>query len=56
MQRLTLNANVDVPTAPTVPAALTGGETPTEAEHNALRTAVADLVTALTDLGVLESA
>lgn len=37
----------------TVPAAITGGEAPTEAEHNALRLAVANLKAELVTAGVL---
>lgn len=39
--------------APSVPAAITGGEAPTEAEFLALRTTVDELITALVDAGVL---
>lgn len=35
-----------------VPAAITGGDAPTEAEHNALRTAVASINTALANAGI----
>lgn len=38
--------------APSVPAAITGGDSPTEAEHNALRTTVASIVTKLQTLGL----
>lgn len=41
-------------TAPSVPAAITGGQSPTEAEHNALRTTVADLIATLQEMGVLD--
>jgi hypothetical protein len=39
-------------TAITVPAAITGGESPTEAEHNALITALNDIKAALTAAGI----
>jgi hypothetical protein len=39
-------------TAITVPAAITGGESPTEAEFNALRQSVADMKAALTAAGI----
>jgi hypothetical protein len=40
----------------TIPAALTGGESPTETEHNALRTAVAALAAACVAAGLVASA
>lgn len=46
---------VTPPTAPAIPAAITGGEPPTEAEHNALRLALANLVTAMTTAGFLKA-
>jgi hypothetical protein len=43
------------PDAPVVPAAITGGEPPTEAEYNALRLALATLVADLTTAGLLQA-
>lgn len=39
-----------------IPAAITGGEAPTEAEHNLLRTAVASINTVLVNLGLTAAA
>jgi hypothetical protein len=36
-----------------VPAAITGGEAPTEAEHNALRSLVEEIHDALVDVGII---
>lgn len=41
------------PTEVSIPAAITGGEAPTEAEHNALRLAVANLQAALVAAGLM---
>lgn len=46
---------VHPPTAPAIPAAITGGESPTEAEFLALRTALATLVTGLTTAGFIKA-
>lgn len=43
------------PTAPVVPAAIAGGESPTEAEFNALRAALATLVANLTAAGLIKA-
>lgn len=43
------------PTAVSIPAAISGGESPTEAEHNALRLAVSDFQAALVTAGLMKA-
>lgn len=46
---------LEPPVVVSIPAAITGGEAPTEAEFNALRTAVANLQAGLLAAGLLKA-